>query len=169
MTNVLRVPKLDLPSILAQQNPQIDLRLEAYENSTRNFLAAVSNYTQRAMTEITKRKDAFNAEKKKIAERTQHVQTETNQCKVREIELISGTLLVTARRHDHHVLTMTSAWFCSTVLEKEQAEKKEAEAGVAAFRKQLASIKEQCASLDVEIEQHRMVIGNLMRGTPYTS
>ena len=62
MTNVLRVPKLDLPSILAQQNPQIDLRLEAYENSTRNFLAAVSNYTQRAMTEITKRigLDAFD-------------------------------------------------------------------------------------------------------------
>ena len=108
MTNVLRVPKLDLPSILAQQNPQIDLRLEAYENSTRNFLAAVSNYTQRAMTEITKRKDAFNAEKKKIAERTQHVQTETNQCKVREIELISGALLVTACRHEHHVLTSTS-------------------------------------------------------------
>ncbi|EJF58865.1 chromosome segregation protein Spc25-domain-containing protein [Dichomitus squalens] len=138
MSKVLRVPKLDLPTVLAQQNPQIDLRLEAYEVSTRNFLKAVSNYTQRAVTEITNRKNAFAAEKKKIAEKTAQIETETNQCKLKEIELIE-------------------------VLDKEQAEKKESEASVAAFRRQLASIKEKCASLDVEIEQHRIVAANLMR------
>ena len=90
MSKVLRVPKLDLPAVLAQQNPQIDLRLEAYEASTRNFLKAVSNYTQRAVTEITNRKTAFAAEKKKIAEKTTQIETETNQCKLREIELIKG-------------------------------------------------------------------------------
>ena len=51
------------------------------------------------------------------------------------------------------------------MLDKEQEEKKESEASVAAFRRQLASIKEKCASLDVEIEQHRIVAANLMRGT----
>ncbi len=90
MTNVLRVPKLDLPAVLAQQSPQIDLRLEAYEASTRNFLKAVSNYTQRAVTEITNRKNNYNAEKKKVAEKTQQIETETNQCKLKEIELIAG-------------------------------------------------------------------------------
>ena len=53
------------------------------------------------------------------------------------------------------------AW---TVLEKEQEEQKDAEASVAAFRRQLASIKDKCASLDVEIEQHRLVAANLLRG-----
>ena len=90
MSKVLRVPKLDLPAVLAQQNPQIDLRLEAYEASTRNFLKAVSNYTQRAVTEITNRKNGFAAEKKKIAEKTTQIETETNQSKLREIELIAG-------------------------------------------------------------------------------
>ncbi|PIL28849.1 hypothetical protein GSI_08895 [Ganoderma sinense ZZ0214-1] len=138
MSKVLRVPKLDLPAVLAQQNPQIDLRLEAYEASTRNFLKAVSNYTQRAVTEITNRKNGFAAEKKKIAEKTTQIETETNQSKLREIELIA-------------------------VLDKEQEEKKESEASVATFRRQLASVKEKCASLDVEIEQHRIITANLMR------
>ena len=90
MSKVLRVPKLDLPAVLAQQNPQIDLRLEAYEASTRNFLKAVSNYTQRAVSEITNRKNYFASEKKKAAECTQAIEAETNQCKLREIELVAG-------------------------------------------------------------------------------
>ena len=36
---------------------------------------------------------------------------------------------------------------------------------MAAFRRELASIKEKCASLDVEIEQHRAATGALTRGT----
>ena len=55
------------------------------------------------------------------------------------------------------------AW---AALEKEREEKEEAEASVAVFRRQLASIKEKCASLDVEIEQHRIVAANLLRGAP---
>ena len=90
MAHVLRVPKLDLPAVLAQQNPQIDLRLDAYDASTRNFLAAVSNYTQRAVSEITNRKNYFASEKKKAAECTQAIEAETNQCKLREIELVAG-------------------------------------------------------------------------------
>ncbi|KAI0631652.1 chromosome segregation protein Spc25-domain-containing protein [Trametes polyzona] len=138
MSKVLRVPKLDLQAILAQQNPQIDLHLEAYEASTRNFLAAVSNYTQRAVTEIQNRKDAYSAEKKRLADKAQSIEAETNQCKLKEIELIK-------------------------VLDREQEEKREAEAGVAAFRRQLNAVKDQCASLDVEIEQHRVVAANLLR------
>ncbi len=52
-------------------------------------------------------------------------------------------------------------------LDKEQEEKKESEASVATFRRQLASVKEKCASLDVEIEQHRIITANLMRGMSF--
>ena len=51
-------------------------------------------------------------------------------------------------------------------LEKEREERKEAELSVAAFERQLSSIKEQCALLDVEIEQRRAVVMNLRRGMP---
>lgn len=50
-------------------------------------------------------------------------------------------------------------------LEKEREERKEAELSVAALERQLASIKDQCALLDVEIEQRRAVVMNLRRGT----
>ena len=56
----------------------------------------------------------------------------------------------------------------TVALEKEQEEKKDAEAGVAAFRRQLASVREKCASLDAEIELHRRNVANLMRGTSPT-
>ena len=90
MAKGLRIPKLDLASVLAQPNPQIDLRIESYEVSTQNFLRAVSSYTQRAITEITNRKNAHLADRKKYSERIQQIEAETNQCKVREIELIKG-------------------------------------------------------------------------------
>lgn len=88
--HTFRVPKLDLPTILAQQHPNIDLRLDSYETSTRNFLKAVSGYTQRALTEITRRKNVHITEKTRIAERTQHIENETNNCKVKELELIAS-------------------------------------------------------------------------------
>ncbi|KAH9949461.1 chromosome segregation protein Spc25-domain-containing protein [Amylocystis lapponica] len=138
MTQVARIPKFNLSAILDAPNPQIDLKLEAYETSTRNFLKAVSNYTQRALAEITDRKNAQAVATKQLAEKMQHMETETNQCKVRELELIG-------------------------VLDKEQQEKREAETSVAAFRRQLASIKEKCSSLDVEMEQHRVVAANMRR------
>lgn len=56
---------------------------------------------------------------------------------------------------------MLKAW---AELEKEREERKEAELSVGAFERQLASIKEQCALLDVEIEQRRAVVNNLRRG-----
>ena len=43
-----------------------------------------------AVSEITNRKNHFASEKKKLAESTQAVETETNQCKLREIELVAG-------------------------------------------------------------------------------
>ncbi len=156
-THVLRVPKLDLPSILAQQNPHIDLKLEAYEISTRNFLTAVSGYTQRALAEITHRKNAHVTEKNKIAERTQQVENETNACKVKELELIAST----SAKPRIYRTTNTGV---GIALEREREERKEAELSVAAFERQLASIKEQCALLDMEIEQRRVVVLNLQRG-----
>ena len=90
MAKVIRVAKLDLATILQQQNPTIDLRIDAYEESTRNFRNAVALYSQRAMTEITRRKNEYSTRKSKIAEKTKQVENETNACKVRELELMKG-------------------------------------------------------------------------------
>lgn len=86
----MRHTHVDLASILTQPSPQVDLRLQAYEISTGNFLKAVTNYTHRAIAEITKHRNAQEADKKRLAERTQAVEAETNQCKLKEIELLAG-------------------------------------------------------------------------------
>ncbi|EPQ61172.1 hypothetical protein GLOTRDRAFT_113607 [Gloeophyllum trabeum ATCC 11539] len=130
--------RLNLAAILASQNPYIDPKIEAYEASTRNFLKAVSSYGNRAVTEITNRKNAYVSEKKRIADKTQQIETEITDCKNREIELLKQ-------------------------LEKEQQETKEAESSVSALRKQLAAIRQKCASIDVELEQYRAVTANLRR------
>lgn len=90
MAHIIRVSKLDLATLLSQQNPQIDLRIDAYETSTRNFLNAVNNYTQRAVTEITERKNSFVTKKNKILDKTKQIENETNNCKVKELELMRG-------------------------------------------------------------------------------
>lgn len=86
----MRHTHIDLSSILAQPNPQIDLRLPAYEISTSNFLKAVTTYTNRAIAEITKHRNAQEADKRKLAERTQAVEAEISQCKLKEIDLLAG-------------------------------------------------------------------------------
>jgi kinetochore protein Spc25, fungi type len=90
MNRAYRAGKVNLSALLAQDNPKIDLKLDVYEASTRNFLKAVSNYSARAMTEISHRRDVFNAEQKRIAERIQAMESEINQCKLNEIELMAS-------------------------------------------------------------------------------
>jgi hypothetical protein len=89
----VRPTHIDLASILAEPTPSVDLRLHAYEASTSNFLRAVTNYANRAVAEITKHRNAQEADKKRLAEKTVAVKAETNQCKVKEIELLAGTWL----------------------------------------------------------------------------
>lgn len=90
MAQTLRLPQIDLASVLAEPKPYIDLRLEVFENSTRNFLKAVANYKNRAITTITDRRTNQAAEKKKVLEKSAFIEVETNQCKLREIKLVSG-------------------------------------------------------------------------------
>ncbi|KAL4065761.1 chromosome segregation protein Spc25-domain-containing protein [Scleroderma yunnanense] len=134
----MRHTHVDLTAILAEPNPQIDLKLSAYEISTGNFLKAVTNYTNRAIAEITKHRNAQEADKRRLAERIQAVEAETNQCKVKEIELLA-------------------------VLNKEQEERRDSEQSVAALKRQLASMREKCGAIDVEIEQYRAITSNLDR------
>ncbi|KAF9817449.1 hypothetical protein IEO21_03406 [Rhodonia placenta] len=138
MARVARAPKLDLASVLNSQNPQIDLRLDAFEVSTQNFLRAVSNYTQRALTEIANRKNVHLTTRKKLAEKAQAVEVETNQCKLKEIELIK-------------------------VIDSELEERKEAETLVATFRRQLSAARDRCAALEGEVEQHRTLAADMSR------
>ena len=92
MNHVALRPHVDLSSLLTQQNPSIDLRVHDYENSTRTFLKALTAYKNRAMTNISERRKHQALEKKKILEKTQVVEMETNQCKLKEIELVARTL-----------------------------------------------------------------------------
>lgn len=87
---IVRLPQIDLSAVLAEPNPQIDLKIHVYESSTRNFLKAVSNYKTRAIATIADRRSSQAAEKKKSLEKTAAVEAETNQCKVKEIELVAG-------------------------------------------------------------------------------
>ncbi|KIJ60099.1 hypothetical protein HYDPIDRAFT_99272 [Hydnomerulius pinastri MD-312] len=134
----MRHAHIDLTSILAEPNPQIDLRLPAYEISTGNFLKAVTNYTNRAIAEITKHRNAQEADRRRLTERAQAVEAETNQCKLKEIDLLA-------------------------VLAKEQEERRDSEQSVAALKRQLASIRETCAAVDAEIQQYRATTSNLQR------
>ncbi|KAG5642570.1 hypothetical protein DXG03_002557 [Asterophora parasitica] len=138
MSHVLRLPQIDLAATLAAPNPAIDLRLQSYETSTRNFLKAVSNYKNRAITTISDRRTAQAAEKKRVIDKTGAIQHEINACKLREIDLVSD-------------------------LEREKDERKDAELSVAAFKRQLAALKEKCQSIEAEIEQYRAVTANLRR------
>jgi kinetochore protein Spc25 len=161
MAHTLRLPQIDLASLVLEQNPQIDLRIPAYEASTRNFLKAVSNYKNRAIATISDRRATQAAEKKKILEKTQAVELETNQCKVKEISLVAGNFLFS-----RHFLVF-GAWLTMIMgvdLQKEQEERKEAELGVAAFKRRLASLRDKCAAIDAEIEQYRAITSNLERG-----
>ncbi|KAF8890056.1 hypothetical protein BD779DRAFT_1610867 [Infundibulicybe gibba] len=69
--NHLRLPQIVLASILAEPNPHIDLRIQAYKNSARNFFNAISSYKNHAIATIA------------------DLEAETDQCKVREIGLVA--------------------------------------------------------------------------------
>ncbi|KAJ7608133.1 chromosome segregation protein Spc25-domain-containing protein [Mycena polygramma] len=138
MPHVLRVPQIDLSAVLADQNPQIDLRVQSYETSTRNFLKAVANYKTRTIATIADKRATHAAEKKRTQERIANVEAETNQCKMQEIQLVSD-------------------------LQREQEERKEVELGIAAFKRQLAMLRDRCTAIDSQIEHYRAIAANLER------
>lgn len=53
----------------------------------------------------------------------------------------------------------------SQELEREKEERKDAELSVAAFKRQLASLKDKVASVEADIEQYRVLVQDLRRGT----
>ncbi|KAJ7127094.1 chromosome segregation protein Spc25-domain-containing protein [Mycena epipterygia] len=138
MVHGLRVPQIDLAAVLADQNPHIDLRVQSYEISTRNFLKAVGNYKTRTIAAIADKRATQAADKKRTLERITNVEAETNHCKIQEIQLVSG-------------------------LQREQEERKEAELGVSTFKRQLATLRDRCAAIDSQIEHYRAIAGNLER------
>ncbi|KAF9041297.1 chromosome segregation protein Spc25-domain-containing protein [Panaeolus papilionaceus] len=138
MAQTLRIPQIDLEAILQQQNPTIDLRLQPYENSTRNFLKAVTSYKNRAIATISERRKHQTMEKKKILEKRQNVEAETTECRLREIDLVAQ-------------------------LENEKEERKEAELKVAAFTRQKATLEEKCDAVEADIQQYVALTQNWRR------
>lgn len=147
---------IQLSQILAQPHPEIDLRLESYEKTTREFLDAVSNYTVQAVDEITRRRDQHALLLKKEAEKRKAMDQEIVDCKVKEIELMKCVFLSACSSHG-----LTGR---ITVLEQEQLERRESEARVTALKRDLNSVREKCASVDVEIDQLKGSISILRSG-----
>jgi kinetochore protein Spc25, fungi type len=86
----VRVPQIDLAAVLKDPNPHIDLKTNSYDNSTRNFLKALTTWKNRSMSTISDRRKAQATEKKKMVDKTHQVENEINNCKVREIDLVAG-------------------------------------------------------------------------------
>jgi hypothetical protein len=85
-----RLPRVDLSQLLQDQHPHIDLRLNIYEESTQNFLKALVGFKNNAIASISERRKYQTAEKKKSTEKSQHIETEINHCKLKEIDLVAG-------------------------------------------------------------------------------
>lgn len=86
-----RLPRIDLSRLLQDQHPHIDLRVNVYEDTTRNFLKALVDFKNNAITSISERRKYQASEKKKITERSQQAEAEINQCKHKEIDLVAGS------------------------------------------------------------------------------
>ncbi|KAJ3720260.1 chromosome segregation protein Spc25-domain-containing protein [Lentinula guzmanii] len=126
----------DLKTVLSNPSPHINLDIPVYEETLQNFLKAVNNYKNRSIATITDRRTKDAVEKKKTQDRSQKIESEISKCKVQEIELMA-------------------------TLEKEQAERKDAELAVAAFRRQIASLHERSATMQAQIDEYRALIGSL--------
>jgi kinetochore protein Spc25, fungi type len=87
----IRVPTINLKTLLEQPTPTIDLRLNLYETSTTGFLKALTTYKNKHIATVSERRRDCTAEKKKLEEKCKNVEEETNRCKIREIALAEGT------------------------------------------------------------------------------
>ncbi|KAG2023674.1 hypothetical protein CC2G_001305 [Coprinopsis cinerea AmutBmut pab1-1] len=134
----IRVPQIDLSVVLKDPNPHIDLRTHTFEQSTQNFLKAITTWKNQSITKISERRKSQANEKKRLLDRIHTTESETNQCKLREIELVAE-------------------------LEREKEERQEIELSVASFNRQLALLKDKTSSIDSEIEQYRTITENLRR------
>ncbi|KAJ7647184.1 chromosome segregation protein Spc25-domain-containing protein [Roridomyces roridus] len=134
----VRVPQVDLASLLGVPNPEIDLRLDASTTSMRNFIKAVTNYKTRTIASIADKRASHATEKKSTIERIANVEAETNDCKIKEIQLVAD-------------------------LQREQEERKDAEISVSTYKRQLAALRDRCAAIDSQIEHYRVIAGDLGR------
>ncbi|KAH9026532.1 hypothetical protein EDB85DRAFT_1979530, partial [Lactarius pseudohatsudake] len=128
----------NLDAILNSSEPAIDLNLPAYETSVANFSRAIANFTARSIAEITQRRDAHDKELKRLEDRAQDVEKETEQCKLKEIELIA-------------------------LLKCEREETEEAESAVASLRRRVEAEREVLASTDANIQTLRARVANLRK------
>ncbi|KAJ3861121.1 chromosome segregation protein Spc25-domain-containing protein [Lentinula novae-zelandiae] len=126
----------DLKSVLSDPNPHIDLDIPVYEETLQNFLKAVNNYKNKSIIAITDKRTKDAAEKKKLHDRAQKIEADISKCKVQEIELMA-------------------------TLEREQAERKDAEIAVTAFKRQITSLRERSATMQTQIDEYRALIVSL--------
>ena len=140
-----RTGRLNLSAVLSNPHPTIDLHLPADRASLRNFSHAIADFTSRscAMAEISQRREVYTTETRKLAVRAQDMENETNQCKQKEIELISGSCRFRARALSQFISLVSRVALLLTVfvavLEREREKTKEVESSIAALRLHLAS------------------------------
>jgi kinetochore protein Spc25 len=84
-------PKINLASLLSEQNPHIDLHLEEYERRTQWFATRMSGFHDNVQKDILNGQEVFTAEMKRHMERMAKYEEQTNQHKAKELELAAGT------------------------------------------------------------------------------
>lgn len=90
MAYVPRGFHFDLKATLCDPNPHIPLRIEIYDESAQSFLQAVDNYKNKSIAAITDKRAKDAAEMKRLKEKAQKAEAETNKYKVRELELMKS-------------------------------------------------------------------------------
>jgi len=87
----VRFPRIDLESLLKSNKdttPVIDLKLESYERATKGFLKAVETYKHRSLAGLSERQRKQKEENKRLKDKTREMQNETNQYRLKEIDLM---------------------------------------------------------------------------------
>lgn len=148
----------DLKTVLSNPDPIIDLRIPIYEESSQSFLNAVNNYKNKSIAAITDKRARDAAEIKKLQEKAQKVEVETNKAKVQELELISSEWWLLCFANWTTILI-------ASALEREQAERNEAELTVSVYKRQIASIHERNETLQAQIDEYRSLNASLKKGS----
>ena len=92
MTSFRPPQQVDLATLLQQQNPRINLRLESYEHTTSDFMKAIVGYKNHAITIMSNRSSAASNDRKRVVDKVKAGEAEINQCKLKEIDLLASKL-----------------------------------------------------------------------------
>ncbi|KDQ17526.1 hypothetical protein BOTBODRAFT_29706 [Botryobasidium botryosum FD-172 SS1] len=129
-------PQINLVKALASAQPSIDLEHAPFAANCNEFLDAITAYVQKGKQEIARRRDVHERMLKSEKERGEAMEKECAECQLKEMELLK-------------------------VMEQERVESKELEADIAGRKRQLATLRDSCATVEKEMNDLKSRIAKL--------